>query len=291
MMNERKQRINWYCLINIIVLLAVAIIFLVNYRPDHIFKNISIGQIVITIFSVLIVHLVKAGRLYFAMYGHGISIPLYLKTYCKVTPVGVILPFKLGEIFRVYCYGRIIKSYTRGIVIIVLDRFMDTAALLTVMIIMLVMNSGDISLLIAFMLIFLMSSMLVYLAFPSIYKYWKEYLLEADASPRKLAMLRTIEYFKRIYVEIEKVIKGRGMILFFLSFIAWITEIGGVMLLNYLYGNLASDKKLMKYLESALNGKWIDELKQFVLISVVLLIALYLLVKTYESLSRKRIIK
>jgi len=75
------------------------------------------------------VHILKAFRLWFALYGHGIPFSEYMIQYCKAVPVSVVLPCKLGDLLRAYCFGHLIHNYLSGVLVVLLDRFCDTLAL------------------------------------------------------------------------------------------------------------------------------------------------------------------
>ena len=76
------------------------------------------------------------------LYDIQLGLKVCLSTYCKVTPVSIILPFKMGELYRMYCYGRQSGIVLRSVVIILLDRFMDTAALVTVITLIWIFDGG-----------------------------------------------------------------------------------------------------------------------------------------------------
>ena len=98
---------NTYNIINGIVLLIAIFIFFQEYCGDiHLQKERDVLSFTILIAAVVFAHMIKAGRLYLALYGADIGWETYLKVYCKVTPVSMIFPLKVGEFFRMYCYGK-----------------------------------------------------------------------------------------------------------------------------------------------------------------------------------------
>ncbi len=46
-------------------------------------------------------------------------------------PYNIVIPYKIGELYRIFLYGSAIGSYVGGIVRVLTDRLIDTAALLT----------------------------------------------------------------------------------------------------------------------------------------------------------------
>lgn len=264
---------------DITVILITVLLFIHDYRDFAEFfwgeNFIIIGILIIT---VLLVHIIKALRLYLALYGSEIDFISYIKTYCKVTPITVVIPFKLGEFFRMYVYGRKLNHALKGIIIILLDRFMDTIALVTAILFVWFFRGGDIIPLVYILLLFLIAVLLLYFLYPGIYKFWKNYLLKAKASPHRLAMLKILEIFHNIYQEIQQVVAGRGTILYFMSLTAWGIEIGSLAILNHISkeGNL--DYIIADYLTSAMSGNQIIALKRFIFLTVILFIILYFII-------------
>lgn len=278
-----------YNFINIIVLLITIILFLDKYiATEHLFDNIEFLQILILIFAVCMVHAIKAGRLYLVLYGSDISFLTYIKTYCKVTPVSVILPFKIGEFFRMYCYGRQLNNYLKGIVIIILDRFMDTIALITMILLIWAFNGWHITSFVYILLVFLLVIVSLYMIFPNVYSFWMKYLLSARATQHRLTALNILDKLNIIYKEITNVSKGRGAILYFMSLVAWIIEIGSVAILNGFTKEKQLDAEISEYLSSAISGNQSVELKRFIFVSILLLVIIYIAVKIVIMVSEKR---
>ena len=283
-----KQKSFIYNLINILVLLAAALIFVFNYINNQVFDGMGMLPIIITILAVVLVHSLKAIRLYIALYGADITGSDYIKTYCKVTPISILFPFKLGELFRMYCYGATINNMLKGVVTVILDRFMDTVALVTMIFLVWVVNGGVIMPIVYFLLIFIVAAGVLFMALPGIYKYWKKYLLQADASPRKLKALKFLDNLNKVYVEIANVSRGRGIILYILSLLAWAIEIGSVAAIASLTKGRYINAIISEYLLSALSKAQSVELKHFIFISVVLMIILYLVVKIRDSIIERK---
>ncbi len=289
-MKKSGVKIPVYNIINIVVIIAAALLFFLQYRDFRgLFQGIGAARILSIILVALLVHAVKAGRLYLVLYGSGISHRSFLKTYCKVTPVSVILPFKAGELFRMYCYGTQLHSVLKGVIVIVLDRFMDTIALVTMIFLVTGISGGQIAPITYFLLIFLVISFLIYIAFPGIFGFWKKTLLTSPGTEHKLALLKILETLNRIYLEIRAVSKGRGVILYFLSLAAWGVELGSIII-----GTPASqrgdlNRKIFQYLTSAISGEQSTELQQFVAVSVILLILIYAAVKIVYGIKERKI--
>lgn len=284
-----KKNNNWYKAINLVVLLPVAGMFISEYyEADKLFKNYDVGYITVLIFAVIIVHFIKAGRLYLALYGTDIGLRSYIKIYCKVTPVSVVFPLKIGDFFRMYCYGSQLKSFLKGIIVVLLDRFMDTAALVTIILLTWIFNGGRISILTYVLLLFLIFAFLIYLLFPGVDRFWKKYILKARATEHKISILKLLESFNNLYAEIIYITKGRGIILYFMSLIAWTVEIGCIALLCGISRDMHFSETIAEYLSSALGNGTSVEMRQFVFVSVILMLVVYVAIKAFEITLRKR---
>lgn len=164
-----KKKIT-YNIINILVILFTAGWFIYDYGDiNRIFEGFTKSSIIVLIVTIILVHMTKAIRLYFALYGTEIKRIDFFKTYCKVAPISVVIPFKLGEFFRMYYYGTLIGNVLKGIVIILLDRFMDTLALVTIIILTWMINGEDMISFIYVLLRLLVSVLIVYFVYPGIY--------------------------------------------------------------------------------------------------------------------------
>jgi hypothetical protein len=281
-----KKKSIAYNLINALVIIVTIALFYETYRAGFfaLFGSETVISIPIIVVTVILVHAFKAARLYLTLYGNGLNRGDFLRTYCKVTPVSVVIPFKLGEFFRMYCYGKEIGSFLKGVVLVLLDRFMDTIALIAAIVFVSIFTGGSMSLITVFLLIFAVFVFVIYLSFPGIYKTWKKYLLREKATPGKLSALKALQNCNLIYEEISGVVKGRGMILFLLSLIAWAIEIGSIALLAGLRGQSGLSNLISDYLLAAMGKNTSDDLKRFVFVSVAVTIVIYVALKAIKVL-------
>ena len=276
-----------YNLINLLVLaLSAGLLFLTYTDPWKSLADVRLPKLAVIVLTVLLVHSVKALRLYLALYGRGVTKSACLKLYCKVTPVSVLIPWKLGEFFRIYCCGEELGSMLTGGVIILLDRFFDTVALVAMILMVWLFGGGILPPLVYALLIFLGLVLMLYFAFPGIYAVWKKYLLSVKATAHTLSMLKLLDGSNRVYQEIRGVLHGRGSLLFILSLAAWGVEIGSLYLLQAEGETLAG--RVAQYLSAALGMGDSAELQRFVLFTILLLILSYAGCKLAVMLNGKR---
>ncbi len=279
---DKKSRLI-YNLINLLVLGLAAGLFFFSFFNRGVFGSAADPKTVaVVVLTVVVVHFVKALRLYLAVFGSNMDFGRCLRFYCKVTPVSVLIPWKLGEIYRIYCMGWELKDALKGIVVIILDRSFDTAALLVMITLLWMAGGGAISPLVYGLLIFLAFVILLYYAYPATSAVWKKKLLSSKATASRLNMLGFLDMVGRMYEEIKAVVSGRGMLLFVLSLMAWGAEIGSLALLAG--GDAAPGERVQEYLFAAIGMGESPEMTRFVMTTIVLLIIVYLTVKISETI-------
>ncbi len=287
-MRVKERKYLYYC-INSVVLITAAFLFVTGYViPDKIFLQRSMLYVIVVVLDTLIIHVVKAMRLYIILYGNVSDPDGFTRTYCKVAPVCVLLPFKLGDFFRMYCYGILVDNVPKGIVSVLLDRFMDTIALICMIMMGVIFANSHLNRLHFAMIIFLVIIFLVYMAFPSLYRFWNKFLLRLDADEQKLTMLRFLDAMKRIHAEVSSVSRGRGIILFFLSILSWVFELGRLVLVNNIIGEEILIK-INEYLQAALGQGTSTEIRELTYISVVVTFLLYCVLKVKKILLKRNI--
>lgn len=252
-----------------------------------ILAHTSYLTIIITVCAAIAVHILKLCRLYFILYGNDAKLLPYLENYFITATVSIAFPIKTGEFFRMYCYGNQIGSALKGIIVILLDRFMDTAALLTMIVLIWIWNAGNITAFAYFLAIFLITSLLLFLVFPGIHQFWKRYLLCAKATEHRLQCLKVLEILHALYCTIETAVKGRGIILYLLSFIAWGIEIGNIAATNTIAMQSDASSMTSAYLRSVLGSEQTEEFRLFNFICVAALALAYVIVHFVRTRRQK----
>lgn len=284
-----KQFLSKYRAVDLVVLLLALLWFVREYRDlPALFAGVSVAQVLVILLTALLVHALKSARLFLALYGQKISISEHLTLYCKVTPVSMVLPYKVGEFYRMYAYGSHLHSGLKGIIVILLDRFMDTAALVTMLLLAVFFYDSSVTPLVLVLFIFLVLLVLLYRAFPGARKFWKHYFLSKKATPRRMAALRWLESMQRVYEEAAVVTRGRGILLYVLSFLAWGVEIGSILLQTRLFLGGSAGATMSAYLNSAMSGHPSEPLLQFIFISVILLVLLFAVIQAVQAFSKKK---
>ena len=96
--------------------------------------------------------------------------------------------------------------------------------------------------------------------------------------------------FDEIYKEIDGVTKGRGIILYILSILAWGIEIGSLYIISTINNTKQIDNDVFEYLRAALRGNKSLELKRFIIVTILLLMGVYIIIKILYTVNKKDIL-
>lgn len=277
-----------YSIINIIVLLITLALFMFNFSETARRVAGYPGVYILALFViVLFVNAIKAWRFYFVLYGeNNITRQEFIKQYCKTIPVNVVLPFKIGELFRVCCFGYQINSFFRGLVFVLVDRFFDTIALIIVLIFVSLLTAQQFSTLLYLLLIFVAVVVAIYLMLPGLCSYWKDYLLLTKATKSSIKALKTIAGIEKTYTQISTILKGKGSITLFMSLLAWIIELFGMFSIEKILNTNVDTVFFKNYLMTALGMEKNAALESFVVATIALLLVVYIIMH-FLSKSRK----
>lgn len=274
-----------YLAVNVGVWFLVAVFFFARQSDDLAFfcslpyfaggDQLPAAGILILALTCVFVYAVKLFRLYLAFSNTGLTFHAHVLQFLKTLPASLLLPFKLGDLFRAYCYGIHIQNFFRSILIILIDRFSDTLALVTILFLTVLYRSEmQIPFLLFLLIGFLMLLIICYQAFPSFAGYWKRYLLESSATKQRLEYLHLLARCEHVYHEMQDVVRGRLLLMYFLSMVAWCAESGIILY----YFSL----DILSYLLAGLGTAYEPVQQSFVLISVCLVLAAILVYATFR---------
>ena len=251
------------------------------------------AYLVILIFTVFSVYSLKAFRFYFLVAGSGIPLVKYICVFAQTSFVNIIVPFKAGEIFRIFCFGHLTKNYPKGFAIVLLDRFVDTLSLLAILLVANILDKTETSAIFFLLVAVCAFLILFYAVLHGILVYWNEYFIKSKSSRSHLNALIFVNKLTEVYDELRNLVNGRFFLIFVLSIFSWGIEIGSLLLCRIFF-NFNSEGLVSNYLYSALSGNNFLLLRNFILVSMAFLLcawvlsSLLLLVKKIERNKHER---
>lgn len=222
----------------------------------------------------LCVHLVKMMRLYLIVMDSGISFDRFVPAYLRTTLVNLLIPYKLGEVYRIAVFTRISQGFTTGFFSVLTDRFFDTLALVMILLPYQFLIAGSVPVPTLLLTAFLVVVLIAYRVFPPSYAFLNRYIITSRESKRSMVALAALERVNSWYGYVSTLVAGRYGILFLFSLAAWIIEMAVLAGFTKLFGGSFSVSDFGVYIESIVSGSDYDTKRLYTLCSAALIAAL-----------------
>lgn len=235
-----------------------------------------------------VVHLLKMLRFYLVLLEQKLSVKKFVFLYVRTTFVNLLIPFKLGEVYRAFCVIRLTGCAEVGILSVILDRFFDTFILLLFLLPYDLLTLGKVTWLTGCMLVFLLAIMLVYRMFEPTYLYLNRYMIKKSKSRKGIKILSFMEIIREWYDYTKELITGRQYLIVLCSALGWLAE----YVLLWLIAGYCSQRfdlsAFSAYIQSIFTGQRNQILISYSLISMVILFLLMVVFGVVELLGRRR---
>lgn len=250
-MRKQKEKID-FVIHFLVVLVSIGCFFVVcmDVQKNPV-EQVGFFQIAGIIATAVCVNFIKALRMYLLIFDFRISLHKFVKFYTITAFVNITVPLKCGEVYRGYYLGNMVKSMSEGYILVILDRFVDTLALITVVIGANMFLGTDMDLVYLVLVAFVCIFFTIYLLFQPLYTYWNHYLIYNRSSNNTLKALHLLEGCHKLYENIREIIKGKFIILYVLSLIAWMVEMVSMVTLSSRF----TGKYISEYLRDILTGE------------------------------------
>lgn len=210
----------------------------------------DVPMIAVAFMTALIVNGIKMARLYILFCGKHVKTDAYVRKYMTTSLINMIVPFKAGEIWRGIIFGKMAGSYISSFVIVLFDRFIDTTALLALVVMVCLYTGMPMTMMYAALTVFVMVAVVLYLNFFSLYRYWNRVLILRANTKSTLMALTALDTLKKVIWEVRQTSSGKFMMLFMVSVVAWSVEI----LAAGFFGYALTGRGVNAYLNTVLTG-------------------------------------
>lgn len=238
--------------------------------------------------SLFLVHVLKMMRFYLVLLEQKISFREFIFLYIKTTFINLLIPFKLGEVYRAFCVVRLTRCVQVGILSVVLDRFFDTFILLLFLIPYDLLVLHRLTWMTGILLVFLLLVMLIYRMFEPTYLYLNEYMIQNSKSKRGIHILSFMEMLREWYDYTKELIKGRQYLITLCSALGWIAEFGLLWLISGYYQMKFGLTEYVDYIQSIFSFEKGILFATYNHLSIYILLALILIFLCIRFLRRKK---
>lgn len=235
----------------------------------------------------VLVHFIKLMRMYLIVMQQHISFKRFVPAYLRTTLVNLIIPYKLGEIYRIGVFARITGSLNIGFFSVLVDRFFDTFALIILLLPFLLLSGNVVTVPVVILTVFLLIILFAYISFPSAYGYLNHYIITSRDSQKSMAALKGLGKVNEWYMYVKKLVLGRYGLLILFSLMAWAFELMVLLGLAGLFGIEFGIDMFGEYISSILSAHSMTVNKMYTIYSVII-IAIATVIFTIVYLADKR---
>lgn len=223
--------------------------------------------------GVLLVHLCKMLRLYLVLMEHKIGFGKFIRLYFRTTFVNLIIPFKIGELYRFYSISSVTKLWQVGILSVFLDRFFDIVALVLVLLPFDLIVHGRLTMVTFVLLVGIIVFAVVYLCIMPSCQYLNHYIIRNKTSKRAMVALKGLDVIKAWYDFTKNLITGRFALIILASLTGWIVEVG-VLKLFALYLRIPFGVgDFSEYIRAIFTGETNMLLRSYTMFGAVIMLA------------------
>ena len=198
--------------------------------------------------------LIKAARFYFIVLEKRMGLLEFTQTYLGTTLISVLFPFKSGELFRAFVYGEKLRQIKVGILLVLIDRYFDTVPLV-VLLLGIVIRGGNASSIVWVLAAGMVLITMLYVIFPSSYLYLNHFLIANEDTKKSLIALELLKKVNDGYMSLKELIRGREILLLFLSACAWVSEYSALFCLAKGLNLDFGPGSFLLYMSSILSGQ------------------------------------
>lgn len=268
-----------------ILVLGVIILGVSGYFESH--GNVFGIELLVVIGIFFIIQMLKGFRYYIILLEHELDKKQFLKDYIKCNFINAIIPFKLGEIYRIYKFGKQVKSYKIGVISVGIDRLFDTFVLIIFLLPYYLIYKRNIGILTFVLIIAISLTVFMYIFWEPTSIYMNNYFICKSTSSRSLYFLKILDFSNKIYLDVKKIIISRGAIIFFISVLAWMIEfimlkrIGQLLLIKF------DMHAFSEYINDAFSGNINKEINYIVIICATIIFLIMLSTNLLSSFKRR----
>ena len=240
-----------YNFINLFFLLIS--LFFIHYS-GILYIGFSISTILLLFLLIFLIHILKFFKLYFVVLEEHIPIRRMIKLYIKSTFVSILLPFKVGELYKFYLLGYDINNYSKSAIAIIIDKFFDAIVLCVLFIGSSFVFHSFLSILAWILLILLVLCTSIYVLFLGTYEYLNRFFIGSKQSQNNLFALRLLETINEFYLKAKDMIRGRGLVLITLTCLYWICESIFIMIITKMQDTKIGFLNVISYINDSFLG-------------------------------------
>ncbi len=265
-----KKKRGLYNTINFIAVIIVIYFLLVENKEKI---SINVPYFLYAIIPFICIHILRILRQYIIFIDNKMKLHKLTKAYLKSSLINTIVPFKIGELFKIYLYGYEMDNYKKSIIGVIIDKFFDAVILLLIFITIEIFYQKPLSFITILLLIFVGLIIIIYVSFENTYNFLNKFLIKNKNSETCIKCLKILEELKIIFSDIKNMIKDRIILILILTSMSWAFEIWFVSIISKVINNNSSFIDFINYMNNSFIGTPNILSKYYILITLIIFIA------------------
>lgn len=212
-----------------------------NFDSSKIFESTKYNLIFLGIFLYFFSHFFRALRLIIMSSNYSFSYRSLILEQFKANGFNLLLPFKLGESYRLFAFKKFFKSYTNSFALLLTERFFDFFTLIFLLCLGLYLSSDSIKIFEGLLLI----SLSIFLIFTLVFFIFKDALLILQrnllvkkTSKLNLNLMKISNKLILSYDEMAMIAKNKILVISVMTLIIWSLEFSVFLIFyNFFNGN------------------------------------------------------
>jgi hypothetical protein len=206
----------------------------------------------------LLSHCLRAVRIFLLLYDGKLRASEAIRVHFHAAGVSMLIPWKLGEIYRIFAFRGISPSFRRVVMSIWVERIWDTTALLLILLLptLFGISTHNNGILILYMIIFIGISVFLFLVMPENINLVKRYLILRKSSERALLALIWVDRVHALLATAYRLLCYRIATMAWITCGIWILELLALWLVST-YQSTQLPQLLADQLSSQVS--WIDQ--------------------------------
>ncbi len=269
-----KKKKTIYLFINLIMFSII--IYYLFFANNNIF-DVNIKYMLFAIIPFLCIHLLRIVRQYIILMENKIKISRLTRAYLKSSLTNTVVPFKIGELFKIYLYGYEMNNYKKSFIGVLVDKFFDALLLLIILITAEIYYAQPLSIITILLLIFTGLVIIFYISFENTYNFLNKYLILNKNSELCIKCLKILDEAKNIFFDVKDMIKDRVILILSLTMLSWIFEIWFVSIISRAINVNSGFIDFINYMNNSFIGIPNELSIYYILVTIILFIAFYVL--------------
>lgn len=282
----------YYPIIIIFFLFGITSSVYMGASFDIVINFESYGLLILAALLYLVSHLIRIFRLYILFIEKRFSFFELFKIYTLTTWMNFVIPFRIGELFRITEYAKLCKNFKMGFIAIWIERLFDSFILVFIIMFLAIRNDWNISNIFVMLAAFIMISLFLFLSFPASFRYTNQLIISESKTRKGLYVLEILDSLREYYQYSKKLLRGRYAILIIVSSVIWLLE----LVVFSLSLSSSGIPVAINNINTLINGLWTPSVREFgsaynFILYIVLSLAGFLVILNMIVAESKKLMK